>query len=377
MSGFTTTGLSVIPNLASLPKSLLIWRAMTQWIGGIGIVVLFLTVLVGPGMSASFLFKGEAREERLAPSTRHTARGMVQVYAFYTFVGTSVLVLLGLPVFDAIAHVFTSISTGGFSINAAGVAAYSNPLVEIAFLVLMVVGSTSFVLHYKLLGFRWKEIKSYVKSLEFRFFFMFMALFAVVLTLYFYFTGDASPLRHGVFQVISSSTTTGYTNMSIIGTSDFVKIILIVLMFVGGSAGSTAGGLKIIRFLILLESIPWVVNKYLLPNRAIFPLKFGKRRFTNDQVIQVTTYLFIYIMCIIVGALIITALGYPFLDSLFETTSGAATVGLSTGITSYSLHIIGKIVLIFEMWIGRLEILPILVWIGASLGSKKWSHFYK
>lgn len=377
MSGFTTTGLSTLSNIDSAPLSLLFWRSMTQWIGGIGVVVLFLTVLVGPGMSATYLFKSEAREDRLAPSIKHTVRGMVRIYLFYTIAAIVVLFLLGMPIFDAVNHAFTAVSTGGFSTHATSIESYTSWGLELGMIMFMIIGATSFTLHYKLLGWRWKELKQFVKNRELQALVVILLVFTVVLSAHFYFNGDADPVKHGAFQVVSAATTTGYTSMEITQSTDFTKSILILLMFIGGSAGSTAGGLKIIRLLMLLSSIPWLINRYLLPKTAILPLKVGGRAFSDREANQVSWYFFIYLLCIVGGTLVITAHGFGFLDSLFETTSAAATVGLSTGITAATAPLLVKVVLIFEMWIGRLEILPVLVWIGASIGNKRWSRFYR
>ncbi|MFH1424217.1 MAG: TrkH family potassium uptake protein [archaeon] len=376
MSGFTTTGLSTLPDIEAVPLSLLFWRSLTQWIGGIGVVVLFLTVMVGPGMSASYLFRGEAREERLEPSVHHTVRNMAKIYLLYTAVGALILYLLGMPLYDAINHVFTVVSTGGFSIKAVSIGAYSSVGIEIAIMALMLVGSIPFILHYKLLGWKWQELRGFAKSREVQALLVIFIVFTGILALYLQGQGDPEPLRHSAFQVMSASTTTGYATMDIALADDFVKSVMIVLMLIGGSAGSTAGGLKIIRLLMLLSSVPWIINKFLLPKTSVLPLKVGKKVFSEEEANQVSWYFFIYMLFIIVGTLIITAYGFSFIDSLFETTSAAATVGLSTGITSATAPMLIKIVLIFQMWIGRLEILPVLVWIGATIGSHKWSRFY-
>jgi trk system potassium uptake protein TrkH len=179
-----------------------------------------------------------------------------------------------------------------------------------------------------------------------------------------------------VFQAVTAGTASGFTTQPQAEMTDFSKTATIALMFVGGSAGSTAGGLKIVRLMILLAAIPWLIRKYLLPPTAVQPLKIGEMAFHDKEVMQVTLYFFLYMFVIAVGTLIVTAHGFPFMDSLFETTSAAGTIGLSTGIASFTAPVVVKVVLIFEMFIGRLEILPILALIGAFLHSKKWGSFY-
>ena len=376
VSGFTTTGLTVIPNIEAIPHSLLFWRSFTQWIGGVGIIVLFLTVLMGPGISSYYLYRGEAWKDRIEPSVKRTAADMVKVYLFYTAVGILVMFLLGMPVFESVVHTSSMVSTGGFSAKAASIGSYGSVWIETASVILMALGAISFALHYKILGGKLSSFVGLLKNKEVKLMFALLFLFAVALTLHFNQIGDTSPVRHGVFQTVTATTNSGFYNMPQAGMTEFSKTATIMMMFIGGSAGSTAGGLKIVRFMILLAAIPWLIRKYLLPPTAVQPLKIGKLNFHEKEVSQVTLYFFIYMLMIAIGALVITAFGYSFMDSLFETTSAAATVGLSSGITGFAAPIGVKVVLIFEMLMGRLEILPILALFGALLESRRWGSFY-
>jgi len=381
MSGFTTTGLSVIPDLSVVPRSLLFWRSFTQWIGGIGIIILFLTVLKGPGLSSTYLYKGEAHEERLEPSVRHTARNMLKIYALYTVLGIIVMIILGMPIYDSIIHILATVSTGGFSHLNAGVAAYNSFVIEIGLMVFMFIGATSFYLHYRLLwlrGFGADRIGTFMKSLETKILLVLIIIFTAILSLSFYLSGLVeTPFRMGLFQVLSSFTSSGYSNMDYAVLSGFDKLIMSLMMFIGGSSGSTAGGLKIVRLILLLMAIPWLVRKYMFPPTAITKIKVGIRTFEEKELMQVALYFFIYMFFIFIGSLVLTVYGFPLVDALFETISATATVGLSVGVTSYALAIPAKLILIFEMWIGRLEIIPVIVWIGSIFERSKWTSFYK
>ncbi|HIK01716.1 TPA: TrkH family potassium uptake protein [archaeon] len=384
MSGFTTTGLSTLPDITAVPESLLFWRSLTQWIGGVGIIVLFLLFFVSktigssvPGMSAYYLFRGGANEERLEPSTAKSVKGIAKIYIFYTIAGLAIYRIAGMPMMDAINHILTSVSTGGFSTQAASTGIYGSAWIDASIGIFMIVGATSFLLHYKLLGLRWKDLGKFAKSYEMKVWFIFMAIFSGALSLHFWISGVENPAWKGIFQIVSASTTTGFVNMDLAGMGDLGLLLITFVMFIGGSAGSTAGGLKIIRFLILLEAIPWTVRKFLLPKKAVLPLKFGTRIFGKDEISQVSVYLFIYLFITFIGTIIFTIIGYPFIESLFEITSAAATVGMSTGITQFTMPIIGKIVLILEMLLGRLEILPVLVLFMAALNRKRWGSFYE
>jgi|ETN02SMinimDraft_4_1059925.scaffolds.fasta_scaffold02526_11 trk system potassium uptake protein TrkH len=384
MSGFTTTGLTILPDITVVPESLLFWRSLTQWIGGVGIVVLFLIFFVSktmgssvPGMSAYYLFKGEANEERLEPSTAKSVRGIAKVYVFYTIIGLVIYRMAGMPLMDSINHILTSVSTGGFSTQVASTGTYGSVWLDTAIGIFMIVGATSFLFHYKLLGLKWKDLGRFAKNYEMKVWFLFMAIFAGALSTHFWLVGTENPLWKGIFQTVSASTTTGFVNMDIAGMGDVGLLLLTFVMFIGGSAGSTAGGLKIIRFLILLKAIPWTVRRFLLPKTAVFPLKVGTHVFGKDEISQVSVYLFIYLFITFLGAIILTIIGYPFIESLFEITSASATVGMSTGITQFTMPLLGKIVLIIEMLLGRLEILPVLVLLMATINRKQWGSFYE
>jgi len=359
MSGFTTTGLTLITNLGEQPRSLLFWRAFTQWIGGIGIVVMFLSILMQPGMSAFYLYKAEGKEERIWPSILRTVQTQFKIYVLFTIIGAALLILIGIPIFQSISHVLTSLSTGGFSTSKMSIISletFGRPwFVDIVVVILMIAGSTSFALHNKLLH---GQVKDYFKNTEVHHFYFFLFLGFLILLLDQLKNGDASFFRHAIFQAVSALTTTGYTNMDFSFLSDIGKYTLIILMIFGGSSGSTSGGIKMIRLAILFRAIPWYLKKLMLPQDAVVPFKIGKTELNPQQALLVSIYAMTYIFILFFGTFVIMLDGFTLMESLFESTSALGTVGLSLGITT-SLSISSKVIVILQMLLGRLEIIPI------------------
>ncbi|MFC1454570.1 TrkH family potassium uptake protein [Candidatus Undinarchaeota archaeon] len=360
MSGFTTTGLSVITNLESLPMSLLVWRSFTQWIGGIGIVVLFLTILFQPGISSYYLSKAEGKDQRIWPSIVKTSREQFLIYLFYTVAGAGIFVLIGMPLFDSFTHIFATVSTGGFSSHALSIEAIEsvgNPILVDSFVILfMIIGSTSFLLHSKLLRGGYKQ---YAKSPEVKLFYLIIAMSTLVLAYDQYLLNDPHFFKHAIFQSVSALTTTGFISTDLTTMSNLGKYIIIILMVLGGSSGSTSGGIKMIRVLIFLKSLSYAIKKAVLPPETVLPFKLGGEKFEAPEVLMLVGYSLLYVILLGFGTMIILLDGFTFLEAVFESTSALGTVGMSLGITA-KLGTASKIVIILEMLLGRLEILPIL-----------------
>jgi trk system potassium uptake protein TrkH len=270
------------------------------------------------------------------------------------------LVAFGVSLFEAVTHVLTSVSTGGFSTYTTSLATYT-PLIQIGFIILMIFGATSFLSHKRLLTGKLRKV---ISNREIITFFSIAILFAFILSFHFSSLVITSPIKNAFFQTFSAITTTGYSTLEISTLDPFSKLTLTTLMIMGGGAGSTAGGIKMIRVLILLAAIPWLIQRTLLSRRAVIPFKVGKKVLGERDILMVALYFFLYVLLLFSGVFIFIFLGYPFIDSVFEVSSAIGTVGLSTGITSPTLPVIGKIVLIIEMLLGRLEIFPVLAIFG-------------
>ena len=367
VSGFTTTSLTVF-SPESLPQTIVFWRAFTQWIGGVGILLIFLLLVGSPGMASYYLYKAEAREEKIDASVKHTVNRTFKIYGTYTIIGIILLYLAGMPVFDSVTNTFASISTGGFSPKDASIAGYNNPTAEFIIILLMIVGATSFFIHDKLLR---RHLLYYTRNLETRVFWALIAIFAVLLSFSFFHLSD--PFRHGIFFAFSALTTTGFTTtMQLTGVT---KLLLILLMIIGGYAGSTAGGIKLIRFTVIGKSFAWLGKKISYPQEAVIPLKIRDKLFKDYELTIISLFVSVYIVILIISSVIISFLGYSPLDAFFEVTSAQGNTGLSV-MSLVEMHWVGKVVLMLNMLLGRLEIFPLLVLIYAIYRKKiKHTHF--
>jgi trk system potassium uptake protein TrkH len=352
VSGFTTTGLTVVQP-ESLPASLLFWRAITQWIGGVGILIIFLVLVSSPGMSSYYLYKAEGGTDMIGAGVRGTVRRILIIYATYTAIGMGLFALAGMPIMESILNSITGIATGGFTTRNGSIGAFGNPAIEAVAIMLMVLGATSFFVHSKL----WKrKLRDYVHNPETRLFWGTILVFSILVSIT-YMSGP-EPFRHGVFQAFSALTGTGFTNTEV--STGATKILLIVLMVMGGYAGSTAGGLKLIRSGIIMKSLPWMGKKISLPHEAVVPFKFGSKVIKETDLSIIALFGCIYFIIMGASALGLTFLGYTPLDSFFTVASAEGTVGLSV-VPIADMEPAGKLVLIANMFLGRLEIIPFLV----------------
>ncbi len=353
VSGFTTTGLTTV-NPETLPYSILFFRSLTQWIGGIGILVIFLLLLSSPGMSSYYIYRAEGGTHRIEAGVYSTVKRMFMIYGIYTAAGVVLLTLAGMPLFDSLTHTFTSLSTGGFSLKNGSIGSYNSVLVEIVAIFLMILGSTSFFLHNRI--FR-KDFPEYVKNSETRLFWVLIAVFSLLLSVSF--LSSPEPVRSGVFHAFSALTTTGYTlgNMTY---PELSKLLLIMLMIAGGFAGSTAGGLKLVRVGILGKAMIWVSKKISYPVSAVIPFKFSGRIVREEELSIISLFSFIYILVLVLSTLALTFMGHPPIDSFFVSASAEGTVGLTT-IDIAGMNPLAKLILMADMLLGRLEILPFFV----------------
>jgi trk system potassium uptake protein TrkH len=354
VSGFTTTGLTVVQP-ESLPASLLFWRALTQWIGGVGIIIIFLVLVGSPGMSSYYLYKAEGGAGMIEAGVRGTVRRLMLIYLTYTVIGISLFSLAGMPFFESVLNAITGIATGGFTTRNASIGAFGNPAIEAVAILLMVLGATSFFVHARL----WKgRVRDYVRNPETRLFWSVILVFSLLVSISYLYS--AEPFRHGIFQAFSALTGTGFSNAGI--SSGLTMLLLMILMMVGGYAGSTAGGLKLIRSGIILKSLPWMGKKISLPEEAVVPFKLGARAIKESELSIVALFACMYFIVLGTSSLGLTFLGYSPLESFFTVASAEGTVGLSV-VDIAGMHPWGKLVLIANMFLGRLEIIPFLVMI--------------
>ncbi|MBD3310742.1 hypothetical protein GF351_05995 [Candidatus Woesearchaeota archaeon] len=368
VSGITTTGLSAYPSIQDLPKSLLLWRAQLQWIGGLGIVLFLLFLLFRKGSGGRLSSAEEAGQIRASLSLAqgiHTAlkKGVkvstgIKIYLFYTAAGIALLALAGMPLYDSVAMSFTSISTGGFTVSDTF---YTNNYQLLVLALLMLAGATSFVAHYALFSRRWKEFFLQTEKNV-----MILLMLAAGALAFWSFPN----LRTAAFEIISAYTTTGYALTEISLLPQLFIFLLMIGMIIGGSTVSTAGGIKVFRFFSVLKMPFWHVSKLASPRGAVVPFKYNKEPVPEHTMLTIQVFFSLWILLLAAGTITLMLLGYSFLDSSFQMTSALGTVGLSTMDLSV-MHWAGKLVLILGMLLGRVELYPIILIIRKAL---KWHN---
>lgn len=358
MSGFTATGLTMVqapqapphtPLWEICPKTILFWRSLTEWVGGMGVIVLFLAALLGAGKAARKMYVAEARAERIEPSVRGTARALWRIYVLLTILGALGLYFAGMPMFDSINHSMTGIATGGFSVRNTSFAGYGAGIFAVGIL-LMLAGAISFAVYRRALAGRWSE---FFRNVEVRVMIILVAVASLALA---WSVGGWD----SIFQSTSALTGTGFSTAPISGWGDLQKGILTVLMVIGGGYGSTSSAIKLIRTIIIAKAVLWIIKRSFLPERAVVPMKLCGKVYTEPEIMETAIYAFIYVIVLIGGAIVLMVLGNSAIDSMFESASAQGNVGLSVGITSPAMPLVGKIVFIIQMLVGRLEILPVV-----------------
>jgi trk system potassium uptake protein TrkH len=352
VSGFTTTGLTAAKP-ESLPYSILFWRSLTQWLGGAGMLLIVILLLSSPGTSAYYMYKSEAKTHRIEANVYTGAKKVFAIYGLFTLAGVLLFMLAGMPAFDSVNHAMTGISTGGFSVKNGSLGYYSNPAIEAVAVILMVLGATSIFLHKKLFA---KNFYDYLRNSEAQLFWALIITFSVLLSISFLSIGE--PVRNGVFYAFSALTTTGFN----LGVSypELSKLLLIILMIIGGFAGSVAGGLKLVRVGILGKAVTWISKKIFYPSSAVVPFKFNRRTVGDEDLTIISLFSFVFILVLVISAMALSFMNYAPLDSFFVSASAEGTVGMTT-IDIAVMNPAGKIILMADMLLGRLEILPFFV----------------
>ena len=364
VSGVTTTGATILTDIESLPKSILLWRAFLQWIGGLGIVVFTIALLPLLGVSGEKLFNLEfpgPSSEKMTPRIQETAKILLGFYVGFTFI-EFLLLSYSMTFFNAICHAFTTMPTGGFSTFNSSI--NDQPIyVKTVILLFMIIGGTNFVLHFRALkgGFR-----SYIRDREFLYYTGLIAIISSMILLISYITSNGSGVLDTIFQVVAILTSTGYTATDYELWSPYVKqFILFGLMFVGAMGGSTSGGMKLIRVVAIFKYARMELKRA-LHSKAIIPIRIGSK-VIEDEVIRKTLGFFLfYIMFFFFASLSFSAMGIDMESSFGAAASGMGNIGPSLGQfgptdTYLSLPLAGKFIMMFCMLLGRLEIFAVLV----------------
>ena len=360
MTALTGTGMTMFNDVEILPHSILFFRAFEQWVGGLGVVVMVITVLTKPGSVSSKLYQSEARDERLKPSIKTTLEKTLEIYLIYTVLGIVLYILAGMPVFDSICSTLHILSTGGMSIKNANMGYYQDDLIYFISIVLMILGATSFLVHYKVIKTKGKSL---IEDLQFKIIITVIAL----VTLMLYFISDIVPMEL-LFTIVSAITTTGATvapPLTMAGWPSFVIICLMCLMLTGGSNGSTVGAIKLVRMITFFKGIYRHIREILSPEGRVVPVKLQGRKISEKSISQAGNFITLYMMFIMFTWALFCLFGYDPFRSLFAAMSLQGNNGLELGIVNHSLNPILKVVSMFDMWTGRLEIYPVLITLRA------------
>ncbi len=369
MSGFTTTGSTILAQIEILPESVLFWRAMTHWIGGMGIIVLSLAILPLLGVAGMQLFQAEMpgpTKDRLAPRMQDTARILWGVYFLFTLVEVVLLMFGGIGFFDAVCHAMATLATGGFSTHTASVGQFQSLYIETVIIVFMFLAGINFALHHQGLH---GNISAYWKSEEFRFY-LFLTLFPIIIISLVNFangiyTAWGENIRTATFQVVSVLTTTGFATADFDQWPPVCKVLLLSLMFVGGCAGSTGGGIKVVRLLLFFKYARMQLSCLIHPN-AVSTIKIGKVKVPQEIMAAILGFFALYIAFFLGASLLVTSFGVDFLTgttaviaTLNNIGPGLAQVGPAQNFAE--LPGLAKLTLSFCMLAGRLELYTIAV----------------
>ncbi len=382
ISGYSTTGSSILTDIESMPKGILFWRSATHWIGGMGIIVLTIAILPLLGIGGMQLFKAEApgpSADKLHPRITDTAKRLYLIYVTLTFAEFLLLKVAGMTWFDAINHAMATVSTGGFSTKNASIAHYNNlPFVQYIITFFMLVAGTNFVLTYFALK---GKIQKVFKSEEFKYYlFGIIGITSIVVFIIYFFQdpnlqstiahpkvfGEAEyAIRHALFMVTSVVTTTGFVTADFTMWNFFATGIFFALFFTGGSAGSTSGGVKVVRHIIMLKNSFLEFKKSLHPN-AIIPVRYDGKSVSQNIVFNVISFFIIYMLIFIVSSVILTLLGLDFMSALGAAASSLGNIGPAIGSVSpvdnfAHLSSAAKWFCSFLMLIGRLELFTVLI----------------
>ena len=380
MSGYTTTGATILNDIESMPEGILFWRSLTHWIGGMGIIVLAIAILPLLGIGGMQLFAAEAPGpggDKLHPRITDTAKRLWFIYLGYTVAETLLLKLAGMSFFDAVNHALSTLSTGGFSTKNASIAHWnSQPLIQYIIMLFMFLAGTNFVLSY----FAFKgRVQKVIRDEEFKYFAIFIGIFALLVAAVVYFRADVpvseyfpmvygpleSAFRHGLFQVLAVITTTGFVTADFTAWTSFLTIVFFGLMFAGGSAGSTAGGIKVMRHILIIKNGLLEFKRTLHPH-AIIPVRFNGKTVSEHIVYNVIAFFVLYMLLFIIGALVLGLLGLDFISAIGGAASSLGNVGPAFGSLSplsnfNGLPALGKWWCCFLMLAGRLELFTVLI----------------
>jgi len=378
VSGFTTTGATIVNDVESLPYGILFWRSFTHWIGGMGILVFTLAILPAIGAGTFQIFKAEAPgpiADKIVPRIHDTAKVLYTTYIGFTLLEIILLKLGGMNLFESTLHTFGTVGTGGFSTRNSSIGAYENPYIHIVISIFMILSGASFSLYYGLYKKKWREV---FRHEELRLYIAIITGSVLLIALNIHgsvYKSMKISIQHALFQVSSIITTTGYATVDFNQWPTFSKAILFVLLLLGGCAGSTAGGFKIIRSLILFKLIRREFLKLLHP-RAIIHIKVGNRAIPGDVLASISSFAALYFLIFILGTLLISLEGIDLVSASSAAASALGNVGPGFNFvgptqTYSSFSAQSKLLLTGLMLLGRLELFTVILLFSPTFWKSK------
>ena len=366
MSGITTTGSTIISNLENTPKGILLWRALLQWLGGIGIIVMAITLMPIMNVGGMQLFKisNNDSSEKILPRSKEIALRLIYIYSCLTFLCAFSYKILGMNIFDSLTHSMTTIATGGFSNYNESIGFFDNPYIEISAMIFIILGSLPFIAYIKFLS---GNKKIFFSDIQIQTFIKIIVISIIILSIYLTINNSTQiNLRSIIFNVISILTGTGYVNAQFDNWGAFAIIIFLLLMFIGGCAGSTTCGIKIFRIQILYYFISNQLKKIIYP-KGIFVLKYNQSPVDNKFISSIISFIYMYLIIFFIITALLSLTGLDFITSISGAATSISNVGPGLGSiigpngNFSSLPDISKWILTLGMILGRLELFAILV----------------
>jgi len=373
MSGFTTTGATILQDIEAVPPGLLYWRSMTQWIGGMGIIVLSLAILPILGIGGMQLFQAEVAgpsKDKIHPRVTETAKRLWGIYAILTVTEVILLLFGDMDLLDAICHSFGTLATGGFSTKNASIAYYHSSYIEYVIIIFMFISGTNFTLHYFALK---GKVFNYFKDNEFRYYFLFVVLTVGATALFLILNNSQnteSAFRDSAFSILSILSSTGFVTVNYEAWAEFFPEVFLILLLIGACAGSTSGGVKIIRYEILIKNSLNELKKLIHPN-AVIPVRHNNKAVSNDIVSKIAAFVMLYMIIFILASVLLSIIGFDLSSSMGAVAACLANIGPGLGATGPSTNYssvpeLGKWVLSIVMLLGRLELFTIIILFSPS-----------
>ena len=377
-SGITTTGATILTHY-DYPKAFMFWRSFTQWLGGMGIIVMFIAILPQFAVAGRQMFFAEApgpTEDKFTPRVRNTASILWKLYLGLTLILITALIIAGMPAFDAVCNALSTISAGGFSPNEYSIMGYNIPSVTWIICIFMIIAGTSFNLQFKTL--QTKNPLTFVKDEEFRAYFIFIAVMSAIIASFLVIQHNYDlfgAIKHSMFQVVSVMTSSGFASVDYTKWTYSAQVFLLIAMFFSSCSSSAGGGLKVARLMLIFKIMKNEIEKILHPN-AVIPVKHNGNVVPQDVLRQVVIFVFQYFSVLAVTAVVLTIIEQNHTLGLTSAVSSLGNIGPAFGqigpMNSFEhLHTSSKIILIFNMLVGRLELIPFIVMLNPEFWSFK------